>query len=473
MPEMCFPRAHCAATVVSGAIYAVGGCNSLCVERLDLAAPFSWELLASPMSCVRKVGCSVMAWSHALYVFGGCNKFDSAGTRAEKFDLVTMTWEDLGQMPSNHNYFSQPVMLSDGSIYLFGGSTSGAVSKFEPWRKIWKSLSHLWTDPQGGGCYGAYLLKCDDCPMGAERVDFIEERGEDAVAHSTSSSSPCKKAARDDFRASLSDSSSCLVEGTRSAFESEVIATVTHEEPLARIGAVEAAQFVAVQDAGFIERMKDSAPQETLSAELDPDQVICVSKIHRNTKQLRSALLEGEALRPYRDALLKADRECVHPTGALLFVLPSQYQRVVDRLVEAELKPDHLVFALSAEELIVQTLESCNACCKTGRQDVVLPPPSDVASQGSEVAASDAHVDCEDCDFGTSMSNDADSCTSTEQAGNEINGCLVDIELTVVRTFICARPVRDRESSVTASSTDAHLGKKANPRRSRLDPAFE
>eukprot|EP00409_Alexandrium_fundyense_P006621 CAMPEP_0195047228 /NCGR_PEP_ID=MMETSP0347-20130606/34368_1 /TAXON_ID=2932 /ORGANISM="Alexandrium fundyense, Strain CCMP1719" /LENGTH=48 /DNA_ID= /DNA_START= /DNA_END= /DNA_ORIENTATION= len=46
--------------------------------------------------------------------------------------------------------------MPDGSIYVFGGSEVGAVSKYEPWGG-WKSLPAMGLDNRGG-CYLAYLM---------------------------------------------------------------------------------------------------------------------------------------------------------------------------------------------------------------------------------------------------------------------------------------------------------------------------
>ena len=95
------------------------------------------------------------AQGRAIYVFGG----RSVEHSAEMFDLETMHWTTLRDIPASHDYFAQAVPMADGSVYVFG-STVGAISKYEPLTKnegTWKSLPGTGMDAKGGGVYSASL----------------------------------------------------------------------------------------------------------------------------------------------------------------------------------------------------------------------------------------------------------------------------------------------------------------------------
>merc|ERR1712032_696121 len=147
--------------------------------------------------------------------------------------------------------------------------------------------------------------------------------------------------------------------------------------------------------------------------------------------------MTGPSLRPCRDGLTSEGCPWELPSGALMFVLPWQYRKVVIELEDMELFPDHVVFAASLEYLVEEALSRSKCTCKSIRElGQVTASTSDVATVGSEFDADDANQD-----------------------SPIVHVC----EFVVKRTFIHCRPIVQSSSRVAASTTDAHLGGGANP----------
>jgi len=359
IPSLNLSRTYCAATFVANAIWVLGGCNSLYVERLDLNVPCSWDLI-SPlphMSGPRKVGCAMAAVGQTIYVFGGWNIANSVGQEVVKLDLDSMEWVQSTRAPVVHNYFPQPVTMPDGSIYLFGGSPDGAVSKFEATGEVWRTLPGIGADKDGGGCYAAYLVVPES---GSQSVPFAEGSVTQLVEHVEPPAQSVPFA------------------------EGSVIQLVEHVEPPAHIDEKEAAVVVALQHAGFVERNLGAMASVDVTAaegdDGDPEEEILLSKINRNTKLLRHAFLQGPSLRPCRDALEAAGHPCKLVSGALIFVRPMQYRHALKALSNIELHPNHIVFTNSLEYLVEETLDSCKACCNAGCRSLDLRTASEVAT---------------------------------------------------------------------------------------------
>ena len=187
VPHLQSSRAYCAAVVASTSIYVLGGGGLTSIEKLDLCEPYMWEQLLLLMPMWRDVGFAAVTVANEIYVFGGwqqdsrdCARWSAglwtsspASCSGLKLDLDGLVWTQLPDMPANHEYFGQAVEI-DGSIYLFGGSTDGAVSKFEPWTDTWKRLPGIGVDSHGGGCYAACVL-----PSKLDVGDVGDDRGDD------------------------------------------------------------------------------------------------------------------------------------------------------------------------------------------------------------------------------------------------------------------------------------------------------
>ena len=79
-------------------------------------------------------------------------------------------------------------------------------------------------------------------------------------------------------------------------------------------------------------------------------------KLNRNERLLRTAFCEGQSMQPYRAALEEAGYDWKHSSGALVFVHPSQYGKVMTALHEVSLRPDHVIVTESLEYLVQETM---------------------------------------------------------------------------------------------------------------------
>lgn len=222
----------------------------------------------------------------------------------------------------------------------------------------------------------------------------------------------------------------------------QVTQQVVHMEPPAEIQPQEAAQFVAVQHACFVERnLNAMADAPTIDGHVGHEENIWLCKLNRNTKPLRSALCVGPSLQPCRDALEGAGHPWRLPSGALAFMHPSQYRMVMIALGSRDLQPDHIVVAESLEYLVEEALDRHNGRCR-GRQLI------NVGISVSELATSSSEPICQD-------GEEIDQTSGTSDRFHVI----------VQRTFLCSVPIGCGPCMVTASTTDAHSACGANPRR--------
>mmetsp|Transcript_131093 Transcript_131093/g.261587 ORF Transcript_131093/g.261587 Transcript_131093/m.261587 type:complete len:762 (+) Transcript_131093:93-2378(+) len=221
----------------------------------------------------------------------------------------------------------------------------------------------------------------------------------------------------------------------------EVIQYIAHADPAAHIAEEEASQVVDVQQACFIERcLTSSAGIEEGYTSTEDTETVWISKINRNTKELREELMTGPSLRTPRDELEREEYPWELPCGALVFISPWQYRQVMIKLEGMELFPDHIIFAGSLEYLVEEALSRCNCRCKSIHQlGQVTSNASDVALVGSEVDAEDSYAHI-----------------------------VYECEFVVKGTFVHAQRVVRGSSRLTSSTTDAHLDGTANPRRASL-----
>lgn len=295
-----------------------------------------------------------------------------------------------------------------------------------------------------------------------DSVDGTDDSDSASDASCSGSCAPGRSVSRGSGRSRASSVHSALaVQGQ--AAQSQLVASfgslpspiqsVDHADPPAGISEDEASQFADVQHAGFVDRHTLLAPslEEIHTPVGSPTQTICVSKINRNTKRLRQELTNGPSLRPCRDGLENEGFAWELRSGALVFVLPWHYRNVMSVVEGMTLLPDHIVFAKDFEYLVEEALQRCSdsltVCKYLSEVAQVADDVSHVATFGSDVEPTQAYAGDKEESFDL-------------------------YHLTVERTFICAKFVAPSTSTVAASTTDAHLGKHANPRRAKCDSAF-
>eukprot|EP00457_Paulinella_chromatophora_P005678 gb/GEZN01005695.1/.p1 GENE.gb/GEZN01005695.1/~~gb/GEZN01005695.1/.p1 ORF type:complete len:493 (-),score=77.37 gb/GEZN01005695.1/:206-1684(-) len=88
-------RNGCAAAVLNGQIYVIGGVGTSSAERFDSTSG-NWKLVA-PMACARNL-CAVVVIDGWLYAIGGVGK-DTLST-VERYDYKTNSWEFVAPMRS-------------------------------------------------------------------------------------------------------------------------------------------------------------------------------------------------------------------------------------------------------------------------------------------------------------------------------------------------------------------------------------
>jgi hypothetical protein len=215
------------------------------------------------------------------------------------------------------------------------------------------------------------------------------------------------------------------------------IEAVHHAEPAAQIDEVEAAEFVKVQEAGFVE-WNIGIPTAEESPPQNANESTFLSKLNRIPKHLRDALCYGKALRRCREDLEREGLAWKLPNGALVFVKPEQYGASIEAIRAEDLKPDHILFTESFEYLIEEALADFKDSWARQRTDTHARarPELDAASEAATGGTLDQL-------YGVVDARD---------------------ELVTVRTFVCHADdaVRLAAQSVAQSTTEAHGG--INPR---------
>jgi hypothetical protein len=235
---------------------------------------------------------------------------------------------------------------------------------------------------------------------------------------------------------------------------SSVIQNVSHVEQPAEIDEREAAEFVALQHAGFIERnlgRRSSDDHVDCEAkESDEDRVI-LGKVNRMPKSLRTELSDGASLRSCREALDAAGHPWKLLSGTLVFVHPWQYRAVISALSCGELRPHHVIFSESLAYLLEETLARYKGSWLTA-----CAPVKESLSSASQVGMSSELESVHEAQGDTFVS------TNTGQADTEHEDHLL---MCVQRTFVClVYRCAALEKHVTASATDAHCLGSTNPR---------
>jgi len=240
----------------------------------------------------------------------------------------------------------------------------------------------------------------------------------------------------------------------------------TTEVP-AQIGEAEAAEFAAIQQADFIERIAPlaflgTAADEQLDEqepvehgtdteanfEMNTEQIYLL-EYHRHPEAFRKALCEGPSLQQCRAALEEAGCKWLLASGAKIFVHPQQYAQTLVAVVEQgfELRPFHVIVAESFDYYV----EACLAdlSYRQGARVKLRTVIHEVA------AAADEGTVMPEEEWEEEVSND--SLVNEEQ----------NIPLVIRKTFICAVSAAPRwrnPQSVTQSTTEVHSGG-MNPRR--------
>jgi hypothetical protein len=228
------------------------------------------------------------------------------------------------------------------------------------------------------------------------------------------------------------------------------IQAVHHTEPAAQIYAVEAAEFVALQQAGFIERIIGFQPAEE-SLPQDPNEGIYLIKLNRIPKHCRDALCNGKELRRCREDLDRAGHAWKLPTGALVFVKPEQYRAAIESVAADDLKPDNVLFAESFEYRIEEALADFKQWAKQ-RTETHARAGRDPGLDASSEAATAGTLD--------QLYGIADGIDDPVEA---IRRRVGRDELVIERTFVGSDDSLRRDwQSVTQSTTVVHGG--INPR---------
>lgn len=240
---------------------------------------------------------------------------------------------------------------------------------------------------------------------------------------------------------------------------SPVIQRIAHAEQPAEIDAREAAEFVAVQHAGFVERSlgrtssddhRDADSKEDQNAEEEEDLVI-LGKLNRMSKALRAELSDGSSLRSCREALDAAGHPWKLISGTLVFVHPWQYRAVISALACDELRPHQVVFAESLAYLLEETLARYKGSWLTA----CGPVKESIASASQVGSASETES------IHNVQNNSFEATQSVHENGQDGDQLVMCVE----RTFVCiVYRCASLERHVTASAADALYSASANPR---------
>jgi hypothetical protein len=234
---------------------------------------------------------------------------------------------------------------------------------------------------------------------------------------------------------------------------SQVFESVPHMEPAAHIDEHEAREFVAQQEACFVER--NLQHDEHGLCDVDPDDALFVCKLNRNPKVLRKALCGGRALQSCRAALEEAGYNWKLDSGTLVFVHPWQYLAAIHSLRNWHTQPDNIVFAKSVEHLVDETIAESVAGGWGAWAKHCLP--LSIANESEAATAGNSEQ----------ASLDQGSQAASVEEGRALSMALPEEGFVVSRTFLCEAPGRRPPEAVTQSTTEADSQKRkgTNPRR--------
>mmetsp|Transcript_42173 Transcript_42173/g.136464 ORF Transcript_42173/g.136464 Transcript_42173/m.136464 type:complete len:344 (-) Transcript_42173:163-1194(-) len=226
-----------------------------------------------------------------------------------------MECKQLPMMPASHDYFGQAVTL-DNSIYLFGGTTNGDVSKFDNLSGSWKRLPN--SDIISQRCYAGYLLPHSGDALSASEAPSLSEgfglllserqpqEARTAQTHHGLANDPDEV----DFGCDAPHSDSETKDGTL---------------PRRREGVV---------------NIRFSNPPQT----------------GHGCELFRLALLEGKEFKQCRKDLVEAGLDVVLGSRAVVLVRPDQYHDALRAVAIETLKPYNVLVSESLEYLLDEVL---------------------------------------------------------------------------------------------------------------------
>jgi len=143
------------------------------------------------------------------------------------------------------------------------------------------------------------------------------------------------------------------------AMENVVMDSIEHVEPPAIIDEHEAAQVVAVQHAGFVERnlgvdgnFEEPEPEVNISE----FEKIYLLTFTRHPREFERTLHEGRELEQVRAEMVENGLSPRLPSGAAIFVIPEQYQHALGVVAPLVLKHRHVIVSESCAPLVLEAV---------------------------------------------------------------------------------------------------------------------
>jgi len=204
---------------------------------------------------------------------------------------------------------------------------------------------------------------------------------------------------------------------------------IEHRSPPAEIHAEEAAQVVAQQEAGFVERLLGiSTSPRSESSETNEEEDILKLKLNRIPSFIRRDLAVAKSLAQCLNALTDAGHPWKTVEGAHVFVHPHQYRKVMAANRD-HLRPDNILVSASIEHLVAEVLQNTGIWARSRE---AINPVTQSAIQTATLTK--------------------ESSTADER----------HYRLTIKRTFLCVVP--EHQERATCSTGDARMNW-VNPRR--------
>eukprot|EP00931_Biecheleriopsis_adriatica_P050534 TRINITY_DN29265_c0_g1_i1.p1 TRINITY_DN29265_c0_g1~~TRINITY_DN29265_c0_g1_i1.p1 ORF type:complete len:655 (-),score=106.37 TRINITY_DN29265_c0_g1_i1:97-1815(-) len=166
---------------------------------------------------------------------------------------------------------------------------------------------------------------------------------------------------------------------------------VEHMSPAAEITPEEAAQVVAEQESGLIERLIGTGViPDTEDSGDDAPEDIYILKLNRIPSFIRRDLSISNSLARCRAALHEAGYPWKTMEGAFVFVHPHQYRQVMAS--SRQLRPDNVIVSASMEHLVAEVLVNTRIWAKS--RDVLVTSfatPSNFQHGNSEIGDRGSH----------------------------------------------------------------------------------
>lgn len=199
-----------------------------------------------------------------------------------------------------------------------------------------------------------------------------------------------------------------------------------------------------------LSREEEAVPEQ---ADRDNEEDVYLLQFSRCPDEWRRMLLHGTPLKQCRLALHEAGHPCTLPSGAKVFVHPSQYQQIMANLNGMELRPHHVIVAQGLEYLVAESLAGVPRSSK-----VKLKSKSHINDMNGTATASEFSGSQSLPPGSRKQHTDVDSQVEAND-GSECWDLLTG--LVVKRTFLCTvRPLRNMDSVVQSTPHGT-----INPRR--------